>query len=319
MSGFVVEKEKVSVIMSLYAEPLDWLQKSIDSILMQDNRVFEFIIVNDNPERLELDSFLSDYSANFSNIKVLKNIENLGLIRSLNKAVSMSSGDYIARMDADDVSLPNRLSRQLEYLKVGDFDLIGANVEVIDEGEVKMYDSNKVLTDKYIDSILLLGTVPLVHPTYFGKVEVFKKCKYNENAIYAEDMEFIAHARTLGYKIGNCPDILLKYRFSETSITKSNAYVSYNTALSVKKAFSCYKKTGEYKFKNQIKNINKNKVTKFNNRQISMNIAKKEIKRGDYLKGVFFLFKAMMYDASFFKILYINIMQNYYVHKDLIK
>lgn len=311
--------EKVSVIMSLYSEPLEWLQKSIDSILLQDNHVFEFIIVNDNPNRLELDFFLNEYSSKFLNIKILKNRENLGLIRSLNKAVSVSSGDYIARMDADDISFPNRLSRQLEYLETGGFDLIGANVEVVDAGGGKMYDSNKVLTDKYIDSILLLGTVPLVHPTYFGRVEVFKKCKYDENAIYAEDMEFIAHARTLGYKIGNCPEILLKYRFSETSITKSNAYISYNTALSVKRAFSCYKKTGNYTFKNENKNINKNKVAKFNNRQIFMNFAKTEIKKRNYLNGLFFLFKAMMCDMSFFKIIYINIMQNYYVKKDLMK
>lgn len=309
----------ISVIMSIYSEPLEWLVKSIESILAQDFQEIEFIIVNDNPERLELNGFLASYKSKFSNIIILKNEKNLGLIKSLNKGIECASGKYIARMDADDIALPHRLSTQLNYILKYKYDLIGANVEVISEIEEKMYDSNKIITDKYVDSVLLLGTVPLVHPTYLGKAEVFKVCRYNEKATYAEDMEFIAHARTLGYRIGNCPEILLKYRFNEASITKSNAYISYNTAMSVKKAFSVFKKNGVYHFIQLLEVIDNNKIKKFNNRQIFMNFAKREFKKRNILKGSVFLLRAMISDISFFRLIHINMMQRIFVHKDIKK
>lgn len=315
-----MDRPTVSVIMSLYSEPLEWLRESIESILKQDFKDFELIIINDNPKRIELEPFLAEYESNFYNIiKIIRNKDNVGLIESLNNGIDFARGKYIARMDADDISLSKRLFVQLEYLRANNYDLIGSNIEVVSEKKIKMYTSNKLLTDKFIDAVLLLGAVPLVHPTYLGKAEIFKKCKYNSQAIYAEDMELIAHARTLGYKIGNCPDILLKYRFNEGSITKSNAYISYNTALSVKQAFKLYKKTGRYNFVQLDSNFDKNKVIKFNNRQIFMNFAKGEIKNKNYLKGLIFLTKAMFSDLSFFRVIYINVMQYYYLKRDLNK
>lgn len=306
----------VSIIMSIYSEPLEWLTKSIDSIINQDIPIYEFIIVNDNPERLILNDFLANYSSQFLNIIILKNEKNLGLIKSLNKGIDYASGEYIARMDADDISLSHRLRTQLNYILEKGYDLIGSNVEVISEKEELMYNSNKILSEKYVDSILLLGTVPLVHPTYLGKKEVFKICKYNEDAIYAEDMELVAHARTLGYKIGNCPNILLKYRFNEASITKSNAYISYNTALSVKRAFEVFKKNGEYDFIQLLNKVDNNKIKKFNDRQVYMNFAKSELKKRNFLRGFLFLLKAMYADSSFFRLIYINVMQHIFVYKD---
>lgn len=312
-------KNNVSVIMALYSEPIVWLKKSIESIINQDLFVYEFIIINDNPARLELNDFLSKYELERSNIIIIKNKKNLGLIASLNKGIEKASGDFIARMDADDIAFPYRLSTQLNYILAYNFDLIGSNVEVISENEETMYHSNKILTEKYIDAVLLLGTVPLVHPTYLGKSEVFKKCKYNQHATYAEDMELVAHARTLGYKIGNCPDILLKYRFNEGSITKSNAYISYNTAMSVKKSFENYKKLGIYEFIQLLDKIDHHKIIKFNNRQIFMNFAKSELQKRNFLKGGIFLLRAMISDLSFFRLIYINVMQRFFVYQDMKK
>ena len=97
---------KISVIMSVYSERVDWIRKSIDSILNQTYSDFEFIIVNDKPDKEENAQLLEEYAARDSRIKVLTNEENIGLTKSLNKAFALAEGEFIARMDADDMALP---------------------------------------------------------------------------------------------------------------------------------------------------------------------------------------------------------------------
>ena len=107
---------KISVIMSVYSERVDWIRKSIDSILNQTYSDFEFIIVNDKPDKEENAQLLEEYAARDSRIKVLTNEENIGLTKSLNKAFALAEGEFIARMDADDMALPERFKIQLEFM-----------------------------------------------------------------------------------------------------------------------------------------------------------------------------------------------------------
>ena len=94
---------KLSVVMSIYKEPVEWMRQSIDSILNQTFTDFEFVIVNDNPIRSENRDILDEYSKKDFRIIVLSNDENIGLTKSLNKGLRISKGKYIARMDADDI------------------------------------------------------------------------------------------------------------------------------------------------------------------------------------------------------------------------
>lgn len=234
--------------MSIYNEPLSWLSESIDSILNQTVDIFEFIIVNDNPARVELVDFLQKYENDYSSIIVLNNTRNSGLIFSLNLAIHAATGDYIARMDADDVSMLNRFESQLKYLKENELDLIGANINFVDESRVKFSHSNKVTTNKYILKLLEHGVISIVHPTFFGKAEVFKSCYYNKKALYAEDMEFILNASAKGYILGNCSEILLDCRYSNSSITKLKTIQMEDTVKNIKFSFKMYRQKGEYVF-----------------------------------------------------------------------
>ena len=92
---------KISVIMSIYSEKEEWIKESIDSILSQTFRDFEFIIINDNPKRKQNENLLLEYSQKDNRIIVITNKENIGLTKSLNKGLSIAKGKYIARMDAD--------------------------------------------------------------------------------------------------------------------------------------------------------------------------------------------------------------------------
>ena len=306
----------ISIIMSVYNEELDWIKQSTLSILNQDTNDFEFLVVIDNPERhdiIEWFKSITDYRLSY-----FVNNQNMGLIYSLNFLINKSSGDFIARMDADDIACPNRLSYQLNYLKENNLDLIGSNVTIIDAHSEIMYKSNKIIDPNYIDKILQIGTVPLIHPTYLGKAHVFKQCLYNPDALYAEDMEFIAHARSMNYKIGNSPDFLLQYRFNELGITKSNAYISYQTAQNVKNAFRHFQKTGNYAFTQQAHTYTSDMTFRFNVRQQKMNLAKKEITNKKIFKGFSYLLEAMCADyKSFFHVIYINLMQSFYTKKSL--
>ena len=103
---------KISVIMSAYKEDEKWLRASIESILNQSFQDFEFIIVLDNPDAKKLDYIIKEYKERFSKIKYFKNKKNMGLVYSLNFALKHAKGEYIARMDADDIEIPTRLEEE---------------------------------------------------------------------------------------------------------------------------------------------------------------------------------------------------------------
>ncbi len=120
----------ISVVMSVYnGQP--YLAESIESILGQSERRFEFIIVNDGSTD-GTDAILAEYRARDPRVRVLTQ-DNSGLTKSLNRAVALSRGRYIARQDADDVSLPRRLEQQLGVLESHpDIDLVAGEIVYID-------------------------------------------------------------------------------------------------------------------------------------------------------------------------------------------
>ena len=107
----------ISVVMSIYHEPILWISQAIDSILNQSFSDLEFVIVNDNPSRLENYLLLDRYEKADERVHIIHNAMNLGLTCSLNIAIKATNGRYIARMDADDVSLPERLKTQYLFLE----------------------------------------------------------------------------------------------------------------------------------------------------------------------------------------------------------
>ena len=118
-------------IMSAYNESFDELSRSIDSIINQTYKNIEFIIVSDNPENKEIKKAVQ--VANDQRIKYLENKENVGLVQSLNRAISEATGSIITRMDADDISKKTRLKDELQYMQQNNLDIVGTFIEIIDE------------------------------------------------------------------------------------------------------------------------------------------------------------------------------------------
>ena len=206
----------ISVIMSIYNEKESWIKESIESILNQTHKNLEFIIIIDNPTREDLIKVVKKYAKKDNRIKYFINIENKGLVYSLNRALEYCNGEFIARMDADDISHLNRFEKQLEYLKKNKLDLIGSNVNLFNEKGV-FYTTNKLLSHKYIKRLLAFGTIGIVHPTFFAKSEVFKKLNGYKNALHAEDKEFLA---SLEKKFRACTFILITLYASKINSLK---------------------------------------------------------------------------------------------------
>ncbi len=152
----------VSVLMSVYNEPIEWIQEAIDSIIHQTFTDFEFIIVNDNPKRKELATSLVVNAEKDNRITVISNAENIGLTKSLNIGLKHCKGKYIARMDADDISLPQRFEKQYSYMSFHtEIGVCGTFAEMFGQ-------KNAIwkVPVKHEDCAIFYET-PFIHPTVF--------------------------------------------------------------------------------------------------------------------------------------------------------
>lgn len=213
----------ISVIMSVFKEPVDWLRQSIDSIINQTFKDFEFIIICDNPLYEEGVSLLNVYARHDDRIKLLFNKENIGLTKSLNKGLSLAKGKYIARMDADDVSFPDRFESQYDYLETHpDVDVCGSNFVFF--GDVTFFSNKKSylpITHKEIISYLACKN-PIAHPTVMMKRVICGSTFYYDESIKkAQDYKLWYDLFRKGAVFHNLNNRLLKYRISSTQITNS--------------------------------------------------------------------------------------------------
>lgn len=187
----VLIKDLVSVIMTNYNTPEKYLREALDSILNQTYTNFEFIIVDDGSTDNSL-SVIESYAD--SRIIVLKNDENIGLTKSLNKALEISKGEYVARMDSDDISEPERFEKQVNYLRKND-NVVVCGTWARNFGDWKKYNSNEILCRKIPDRetfriFQLFGNNPnIVHISAMFNHRLMRKysIKYNEKYIYAQD------------------------------------------------------------------------------------------------------------------------------------
>ena len=188
-----------------------YLDESINSILNQTYRDFEFFIINDgstdNSEKI-----IKNYQKKDDRINLLTQ-NNQGVTKSLNKGIRNCRGKYVARMDADDISHPKRFEFQLKYLQNNlNIAIVGSQISIIDDkNEIIKKIDNLPLDDCLIKWELIFGT-PLIHPTLMIRKTVFKKFGlYNKQSIFGQDIQMW---RKIARKVefGNLPNNLLKLR-----------------------------------------------------------------------------------------------------------
>jgi len=207
-------KPKISVIMPVYnAEK--YLRVAIESILDQTFADFEFIIVYDPSFDNSL-NIINSYSD--ARIRVIENKKRIGLVKSLNKAIKEAHGEYIARQDADDISLPNRLELQLEFLeKHPEVALLGTGIYVINEkGEL----IEKRIMHPNPKTSLLKGNRFIHGSVMFRKSVIDELGAYNELFKNSEDYELWLRI-SQKYDVNNLILPLYKLRTHGSSISSS--------------------------------------------------------------------------------------------------
>jgi len=205
--------------MSIYKEPEGWMRTAIDSILEQTVTDFEFIIINDNPNCEDNFRLLQEYSYKDSRIRIIQNVENLGLTKSLNIGLQEARGEFIARMDADDFAFSERFEVQLKYLQQHpDYIACSALAYFWDGIKLrgKMY---RPVTEFGMLSYLFTSS-PFIHPLLMMRRNCIESygIRYNENFRYSQDYRLAADMIKVG-KIGNVNRYLLKYRVSDRQLS----------------------------------------------------------------------------------------------------
>ncbi|MFH1827615.1 MAG: glycosyltransferase [bacterium] len=204
---------KVTVLMPVYnAEK--FLKEAIDSILSQTYKDFEFLIINDG----SIDNsskILKKYKD--SRIKIINHKRNMGLIFSLNEGIKLATGIYIARMDADDISLPLRIAKQVRFMENNpDIAVCGSWIKVFNNSDNHIW---KVPNDFETIRCLMLFHSAIYHPTVMIRSEIFKKntLHYDISFIHAEDYELWIRIMK-NFEISNLEEILLCRRIHQNSV-----------------------------------------------------------------------------------------------------
>lgn len=212
------EKIMISVIMPTYNTPIQILSQAVESILNQTYTNFEFIIINDcsTDNTLEYLHSLKD-----SRIKIVTNNKNLGITASLNIGLKMAQGEYIARMDSDDISLPKRFEKQLDYMEKNQ-NVIVCGTWIKAFGNAEYISKRNIPEKEYLRSSFLFGNIyGLCHPTAFFRTEMLRKykIKYDEEHLpTAQDYGMWVECSKYG-AIKNLEEILLYYRVHNGQIS----------------------------------------------------------------------------------------------------
>jgi glycosyltransferase involved in cell wall biosynthesis len=200
----------ISVIMTVYNGE-KFLYEAIESILNQTYKEFELLIIDDGSKdgSVEIVKSFTD-----SRIKLLVNEINRGQSYSRNWGIRESKGSYIAIMDADDVMYPNRLERQMSYLKQTNASICFSWADIIEENGKRVKLKSQI-SDPLLISAKLIFECPLVHPTAMWVKSKFieKNLWYDEEYTYAQDMELWNRVKRY-FKIFVIDETLIKFRFA---------------------------------------------------------------------------------------------------------
>jgi len=202
---------KVSVVMPICnAVPHD-LEEAIDSILAQTFTDFEFLILNDSPDNMDLDRVVNSHSD--SRISYVKNAKNLGIEESLNKLIDLSRGEYLAIFDHADISLPDRLEKETEYLDAHPG--VGVASAQFTVFGIQNWISNNPINDSDIKKRLetescVSHTAMMVRKPILAENNI----RY-EKAFFPESSYRIITRLALVTEIHNLPDVLLKYKMND--------------------------------------------------------------------------------------------------------
>jgi len=209
----------VSIVLPVY-NGAQYLKETLESILNQTYQEFELIIINDGSKD-ESKNILDQYKNN-SKITIIHQ-ENMGLSKTLNKAISMAKYNLIARQDQDDISLPNRILKQVQFLDSNpDYGIVGSFAQILEENILVNRFLKHPIQDNDIKTFLIFDT-PFVHSSVMFRKNVFEQAgQYLEDPLLQppEDYELWSKMASIT-KMKNLDEILIQYRELNSSMSRT--------------------------------------------------------------------------------------------------
>ena len=207
---------KVSVLMPTYKTNPQHLREAIDSILAQTFTDFEFLILDDCPSDKSVEKIIKTYSD--PRIKYARNEHNMGISGARNKLIDMAQGEYLAVMDHDDISLPRRFAKEVEFLdKHPEVGVVSTRFNSFPD-ETK--NNKNPLTDHEI-KLALMRTCAMIHPASMIRKSVLINNNIRYETEYSPSEDYALFCRLIKYtQFRNLPEILFKYRKHRTNTSK---------------------------------------------------------------------------------------------------
>ena len=228
-------KPCVSVIMSVYNGE-NYLAEAIESVIHQTCKAWELVIINDCSTD-STSEILASFSQSDARIKVHTNEVNLKLPTSLNKAISLCEGKYIARMDADDICLPERLEKQYKFMEEhSDVSLSSCRFMTVKNGVYASGGAGGRCDSEALKAMLLVAN-PILHPGVIAKAEVMKQLNYDTTLTCTEDLELWTRMATASLKMEILPECLLIYRLHDKQITSTTLQRQHTEVLKIQNKY----------------------------------------------------------------------------------
>jgi len=218
----------VSVLLPCY-NAMPFLPDALESIMNQTYRNLEIICINGSTDNTG--AILDDYAKKDNRIKVIHNSSNLKLIKCLNKGIDLATGEFLARMDADDVSSPDRIEKELGCL------LENETVDVLGCGIVLIKEDGKIINKPIIrqhtchaNYFASFFYVPLGHSELIFRTSVLRHNKYleEEHALHTEDYELWSRLLRKGYHLRNIDTPLQYVRINSRSVSRQFTKIQDN-------------------------------------------------------------------------------------------
>jgi len=207
-----------------------YLGEAIESILHQEFTDFELVIIDDGSTDASAE-IIESYDD--PRIRFFENEHNIGLIGSLNRGLGLAWSPYVARMDADDVSLPERLARQVDFLDAHpEIGVLGCAVEVIDGSGNPSHTRRFAAEHRVLRWRLCFGN-PIMHPTVIMRREVVNRVGgYSSDMLHAEDYDLWRRLSSVT-RLANLQDVLLCLRTHEDSVTSKHLVQQRNNSIKI--------------------------------------------------------------------------------------
>lgn len=213
----------ISILMSVYCPNWNYIDKTLSSIKNQTYRNFELVIVNDGCDNKKLINLLNNYNLKY---KLVENIVNIGLARSLNVGLKVCSGEYIARIDADDYMAINRLEEQIKsFRKMNNIAAVFSRYYNIDCNNYTIGES-KIINDKNVIKFLKYKGNCLCHSTMMIKKKVLLELNgYDEKMLYSQDYDlYLRIIKKYDILVLNLP--LVYFRINSNGLSKKKKILS---------------------------------------------------------------------------------------------